>query len=112
MCRHQADARQMRVRQTDLPDKQSENCACVSCANCPSCQSAACARRCRKTQIYSTFCAIPPRQEGRTRRHERGAGCDGRGWCRETYDIDASAKPCGTSAADLKFLQSCRESAT
>jgi hypothetical protein len=32
----------------------------------------------RKIRINATSSAIPPRQEGRTRRHEREAGCDGR----------------------------------
>ena len=32
----------------------------------------------RFSEICDLSCAIPPRQEGRTRRHERGAGCDGR----------------------------------
>ena len=40
-----------------------------------------------------------------------GAGYDGRGWCRRTYDIDVSAKPCGPDAPRLaSSLQSmmCR----
>src|SRR5262249_6236651 len=35
----------------------------------------------------SDISAIPPRQEGRTRRHERGAGCDGRLLYRLTSDV-------------------------
>jgi hypothetical protein len=31
-----------------------------------------------ETQISRNVPAVPPRQEGRTRRHERGAGCGGR----------------------------------
>jgi hypothetical protein len=49
---------------------------------------------CRK--ILLPFCRIsanrqyvPPRQEGRTRRHERGAGCDGRDLCRATSGTNA-----------------------
>ncbi len=37
-------------------------------------------------------CAVPPRQEGRTRRHERGAGCDGRGSVDKTSDVAADGE--------------------
>jgi hypothetical protein len=74
---------------TDLPDKQSENRACVSCANCPSCQSVAGLLDCRNIQISSILGVIPARHEGRTRRHERGAGCDGRRPYRLTSDWPA-----------------------
>jgi hypothetical protein len=62
-------------RRMICPTKQSENRACVSCANCPSCQSAACARRCRRTQINSTFAPsrLDERDVSRSSRHvERG----------------------------------------
>src|SRR5262249_53686808 len=43
--------------------------------------------------------AIPTQHEGRTRRHEREAGCGGRGWCRTTSGIlSRTAKPCGPGA--------------
>ena len=32
-----------------------------------------------ETKISCSVHAVPPRQEGRTRRHERGVGCGGRG---------------------------------
>ena len=102
MCWHQADTRQMRVRQTDLPDKQSENRACLSCANCPSCQSAACARRCRKTQINSTL-RRPAFTKGALRdRHERRKrdAMDASGVARRTIVL-ASAKPCRSDVPRL-----------
>ena len=37
-------------------------------------------------------CVGPPRQEGRTRRHERGAGCDGRGDVDTTNDVAADGE--------------------
>ena len=37
-------------------------------------------------------CVVPPRQEGRTRRHERGAGCDGRGSVDTTGDVAADGE--------------------
>jgi len=33
------------------------------------------------------------------------AGCDGRSSARDEARLSRTAKPCGTSAADLKFLQ-------
>jgi len=46
--------------------------------------------------------AIPTQYEGRTRRHEREAGCGGRGWCRETSgNLSRTAKPCGPGAPRL-----------
>ena len=98
MCWHQADARRMRGRQTDLPDKQSENLACVSCTNCPSCQSAACARRCRKTQINSTL-RRPAFTKGALRdRHER----------RKRDAMDAAARATSAAEADGEVVWSWR----
>jgi hypothetical protein len=37
-------------------------------------------------------CGVPSRQEGRTRRHERGAGCDGRGSVDTTSDVAADGE--------------------
>jgi hypothetical protein len=42
--------------------------------------------------IDGYFRAVPPRQEGRTRRHERGAGCGGRGWLGETNEANADGE--------------------
>jgi hypothetical protein len=46
---------------------------------------------------------VPPRHKGRTRRHEREAGCNGRGWRRKTSDTNArTAKACGPGAPTLE----------
>src|SRR6516225_11859373 len=99
-------------RRMICPTKQSENRACVSCAiarraNLPHARGVV--ERPKSTAHF----AHPASMRGTYRdRHETwSAGCDGRGWCRETYDIDASAKPCGPDTPRLaSSLQSmmCR----
>jgi hypothetical protein len=77
-----------------VPAKTSEArlaSACLPCANCPSCQSVA-IRRHYYSQISGRFRRIPPRQQGRTRRHGRWAGCGGRGWQRATNDANADGQ--------------------
>jgi hypothetical protein len=81
--------------------------ACAPCAICPSCQSVACTLACGVGQITSMFSRIPPRQEGRTRRHERGAGCGGRfgDARRAALEADGGAVWWGPDAG-AKFLRS------
>ena len=45
--------------------------------------------------------AVPPRTEGRTRRHERGAGCGGRGGVAGRATLTRTAKSCGPGAPTL-----------
>jgi hypothetical protein len=52
-------------------------------------------------QITCRFIAVPPRQEGRTRRHERGAGCGGRGCDARRAARTRTAKSCGPGAPTL-----------
>jgi hypothetical protein len=82
--------------------------AYASCENCPSCHCAAGGRYCSIPQISSILRAVPPRQEGRTRRHERGAGCGGRecGARRATLLADGGAVWSWRPDAGAKFLRS------
>jgi hypothetical protein len=44
---------------------------------------------------------VPPRQEGRTRRHDREAGCDGRERIVRRAMRERTAKSCGPDAPGL-----------
>ena len=81
---------------------------CAPCASCPSCQLVT-ATLFRFSEINLTptpnqrhYSAVPPRQEGRTRRHDREAGCDGRGGDAGRASSARTAKACGPDLPTLR----------
>src|SRR5258707_1277689 len=50
------------------------------------------------TQISSLIPTVRSRQEGRCARHQRGAGCGGRGSARDERGLLRTAKSCGSDA--------------